>query len=207
MEYILKQANSGIDTGAVKKLAGEAGISFFLASILYARDIRSAEEAKRFLHPSKDQLNPPALFRDMADSVSLIKNIIAVGGRICIYGDYDVDGTAACAILYRTLKKIGADAECILPSRMEHGYGLSADAVEEMKGVFDLLITVDCGISNVAEIALAKKHGIKTIITDHHGCGHVCLTPTPYLMPNGREKAIPTGSCAVLEWHSSLRRR
>ncbi len=172
MEYILKQTNSEKDMANAGALSKALGISPVLARVLCARDIGSAEAAKDFLYPSREQLHSPRLFRHMADCVSLVKSTISQQGKICIYGDYDVDGTAGCAILFRTLKRMGADVECILPSRMEHGYGISMEAVEAMQG-YALLITVDCGISNVAEIEKAKGYGIRTIITDHHECGHV----------------------------------
>jgi single-stranded-DNA-specific exonuclease len=116
----------------------------------------------------------------MEDCVSLVKSVISQRGRICIYGDYDVDGTAGCAILFRTLKRMGANVECMIPSRMEHGYGLSVEAVEAMRG-YALLITVDCGISNTAEIEKAKGYGVRTIITDHHECGHA-LPAADYIL-------------------------
>ncbi|MDL2237253.1 single-stranded-DNA-specific exonuclease RecJ [Christensenellaceae bacterium OttesenSCG-928-K19] len=180
MKYILKQKQPNIEKTQVKKLAGELQVSLAFARVLCSRGIYSKKDAEAFLQPDKSQLNDPFLFCDMADSVSAIKNMISMQKRICIYGDYDVDGTAGCAILYMTLKKMGAKVQCILPSRTEHGYGLSMDAVENMVG-YAMLITLDCGITNVEEIKKAKDLGLKTIVTDHHECGPV-LPKADYIL-------------------------
>jgi single-stranded-DNA-specific exonuclease len=182
MEYILRQKNklNPQEEVELKALSQELSISLNLARILYGRGVRDAFEGRRFLKPERGQMHDPYLFRDMADSVSTIKNVISRKERICVYGDYDADGTVASAILYLTLKKMGADVECFLPSRMEHGYGLSIESIKKLRGI-RLLITVDCGISNVAEIEKAKNYGIHTIITDHHECGRI-LPAADYIL-------------------------
>ncbi len=185
MKYLLKQKNPQVDETAAIGLSRSLNIGVVLAKILCARGMADPAAAKLFLNPDKSQLNDPFLFADMADSVSLVKHTIAAGGRMLIYGDYDVDGTAGCAIMFHTLNKIGANVECMLPSRMEHGYGLSMEAVEQMAG-YDLLITVDCGITNVAEIDRARELGIKTIIADHHECG-AALPKADYIINAKRE--------------------
>ncbi len=185
MKYLLKQKNPDVDKTAAMALCRALNIGVVLARILCARGIDSPAAAKLFLHPDRAQLHDPLLFTNMADSVSLVKHTIASGGRIIVYGDYDVDGTAGCAIMYRTLKGMGADVTCTLPSRMEHGYGLSLDAVEQMAG-YDLLITVDCGITNVAEIDRARELGLRSIIADHHECGAV-LPRADYIINAKRE--------------------
>lgn len=185
MKYLLKQKNPQVDETAAIGLSRSLNIGVVLATILCARGMADPAAAKLFLNPDKSQLNDPFLFADMADSVSLVKHTIAAGGRTLIYGDYDVDGTAGCAIMFHTLNKIGANVECMLPSRMEHGYGLSMEAVEQMAG-YDLLITVDCGITNVAEIDRARELGIKSIIADHHECG-AALPKADYIINAKRE--------------------
>lgn len=173
MKYILRQKNSDVDSTVTQMLTKELHIGPTLAYILCARGICTVETAREFLHPNEEQLHSPHLFNNMEDSVSLIRHTINTGGRICIYGDYDVDGASGCAILYMALQRMNANVKCILPSRMEHGYGLSIEAVESMAGKFDLLITVDCGITNVTEIDRAAEVGIQTIVTDHHVCPSV----------------------------------
>lgn len=173
MKYVLKQKlQIEKDPALIGQLSRELSVSRLTAQLLCARGIATVEEARTFLNPDISQLNDPFLFRDMRDVVSMIKHTIAVKGRICIYGDYDADGTSACAILYQALKKMQAEVECFLPDRMEHGYGLSIESIDKLKGT-SLLITVDCGITNVAEIAHAHKLGMKTIVTDHHECPDV----------------------------------
>ncbi|WP_066647553.1 single-stranded-DNA-specific exonuclease RecJ [Christensenella timonensis] len=170
MRYVLKQKPQiSNDEAAIGKMSSALKISPLTARLLCARGITSVEAARLFLNPGVSQLNDPYLFRDMHDVVSMVRHTIAVKGKICVYGDYDADGTSACAILYQVLKKLQAKVECFLPDRMEHGYGLSSDSIEKLQGT-DLLITVDCGITNVAEIARAKELGMKTIVTDHHEC-------------------------------------
>lgn len=185
MKYLLKQKNPDVDEKTAIGLSRALNIGVVLARILCARGICTPAAAKLFLHPDKGQLNDPLLFTDMADSVSLVRHTIAAGGRMLIYGDYDVDGTAGCAIMFHTLKKLGANVECMLPSRMEHGYGLSLEAVEQMAG-YDLLITVDCGITNVAEIDRARELGLRSIIADHHECG-AALPKADYIINAKRE--------------------
>ncbi|MEG0251023.1 MAG: single-stranded-DNA-specific exonuclease RecJ [Christensenellaceae bacterium] len=173
MKYLLKhkpQVNH--EKQSIQLLSDELHISFLTASLLCARGIADIKTAHAFLHPDKSQIHDPFLFCAMRDVVSTIKNVISNKGKICIYGDYDVDGTSACAVLYKTLIQMGALVECFLPNRMEHGYGLGIENIRNLKGI-TLLITVDCGITNVEEIAAARELGMKTIITDHHECPHV----------------------------------
>lgn len=169
MEYLLKP-NVHLDEAQKKRsaaLATEFRLDSALSDILVARGIETRESARRFLSPEPADLLDPFLFRDMKKAVSLIGNAIAAGGRIWIHGDYDADGTSAAALLRRTLQKMGADVSCYIPSRTAHGYGVAMQTVEEMAGAA-LLITVDCGITSVAEVARARELGIRTIVTDHH---------------------------------------
>ncbi len=191
MKYVLKQKPQiSSDRTLVAELSKELGISQMTARLLCARGIVSVDAARSFLNPDETQLNDPFLFRDMNDVVSMIKHIIAVEGKICVYGDYDADGTSACAILYRTLQKMRAKVECFLPDRMEHGYGLSLGSIEKLKGT-DLLLTVDCGITNLAEIARAKELGMKTIVTDHHECPPVLPKADFIINPKCQGEAYP----------------
>lgn len=169
MEYILKP-NVHLEPDE-KELSRELASAFTLepvvSEILVARGVRTPEEARRFLSPQPEDLPDPFLFRDMKKAVSLIGNTVSSGGRIWIHGDYDADGTSAAAILYRVLRRVGADVSCHVPSRTAHGYGLAMETVEGMAGA-KLLITVDCGITCVNEVKRARELGIRTIITDHH---------------------------------------
>ncbi len=140
----------------------------WLSSLLAARGIRTEEEAARFMNPSLTDLHDPFLLPGMAETVNLLREAITAGKTILVYGDYDADGICAASILMEVLHEEGASLAYRIPSRHTEGYGLNADAVREIAGKAQLLITVDCGISNVAEVDLAKELGLTVIITDHH---------------------------------------
>ena len=139
-----------------------------MSSLLYARGIRTGEEAGKFLSPSLSDLHDPFLLPGMRETVSLLKEAISKGDTILVYGDYDADGVCAASILMETLHEEGASLAYRIPSRHTDGYGLHADAVREIAGRAKLLITVDCGVSNAEEVALAKELGLTVIVTDHH---------------------------------------
>lgn len=194
MRYILKRKPQlNTDPKAIEALRKELKLSRLTASLLCARGISDVRSARAFLSPSLEQLCDPFLFADMADAVSAVRHTISTKGRICIYGDYDADGISASAILYKTLSQMGARVEVFLPNRLEHGYGLSMENIENLKGI-DLLITVDCGITNVAEIARAKELGITTILTDHHECPYVLPKADYIINPKRAGEAYPFDS-------------
>ena len=145
-----------------------AGMPVWMSALLSARGIQSEEEANRFLSPSLDDLHDPLLMQDMAKAVHLIRQAIQGQEHIVVYGDYDADGVCASAIMLETLKELGGNVSVRIPSRHAEGYGLHEDAVREIASSARLLITVDCGISSVAEVALARQLGLRVIVTDHH---------------------------------------
>jgi single-stranded-DNA-specific exonuclease RecJ len=136
--------------------------------MLRSRGIRTEEEARRFLSPSPEDLHDPFLLPGMRETVALLRAAIARGDTILVYGDYDADGVCAASILLDVLHEEGASLAYRIPSRHSEGYGLNAAAVREIAEKARLLITVDCGISNVDEVALARELGLTVIITDHH---------------------------------------
>ena len=140
----------------------------WMSSLLFARGIKSEEEAEKYLSPSLSDLYDPFLLPGMDRTVSLLKAAIAAGDTIMVYGDYDADGVCAASILMETLHEEGASLAYRIPSRHTEGYGLHLDAVREIAEKAQLLITVDCGVSSVEEVALAKDLGLTVIITDHH---------------------------------------
>ena len=140
----------------------------WLSALLRARGIDTEEKADRFLNPSLSGLCDPFLLEGMEAAVRLIRGAIGAGERIMIFGDYDADGVCATSILLETLTEEGAQVSFRLPSRQADGYGLNESAVREIAAKASLLITVDCGISNHAEVALAKSLGLTVIVTDHH---------------------------------------
>ena len=144
------------------------GLEPWLSDLLAIRGIDTPEKADRFLNPRPEDLNDPFLLQDMAKIIALLKEAIARKARIMVWGDYDADGICAASILTETLRDEGADVSWRLPSRHTEGYGLNENAVREIAETHDLLITVDCGISNAGEVALAKSLGLTVIVTDHH---------------------------------------
>lgn len=147
------------------------GMPPLLHRLLVGRGIASAEEADRFLNPDGRSLIDPMRLSGMAAAVARIRAAMAAGETICVYGDYDVDGVCASAILSGWLAEAGADARVYLPSRHSEGYGLNEAAVRQIAGWAKLLVTVDCGVTSAALVALAKELGLDAVVTDHHQPG------------------------------------
>lgn len=144
------------------------GLPPVIAALLAARGVATAEEAQAFLHPDESQLHDPFRMANMPAAVEIIRQAVAAGQRVVIYGDYDCDGVCASVILLEALQSLGAQAEIYIPSRKDEGYGLNCDAVRQLAKNHQLLITVDCGITSVEEVALARELGMTVIVTDHH---------------------------------------
>lgn len=155
------------DAEKISQLSATLGVTELTAKILLHRGITEVEDAKNFLNPENAQFFDPFLMKGMTDAVDRIGAAIDGGEKICVYGDYDVDGVSASTILIRTLKRLGAEVQGYIPERSE-GYGLNIPALEKISsdGV-TLLISVDCGISNEKEIA-AVCNKLDVIVTDHH---------------------------------------
>ncbi|MFA4916585.1 MAG: single-stranded-DNA-specific exonuclease RecJ [Syntrophales bacterium] len=149
-------------------LVRELGISPIVSQILTNRDISSPDEARKYLSPSLSDLHNPFMMKDMQKGVRRVIKAIYRGEKIFIYGDYDADGITSVVVLLRFLKDIIDTADYYIPDRTE-GYGLNRNAIDKMKsdGV-NLIITVDCGVSDIEEISYAQTIGIDTIILDHH---------------------------------------
>ena len=144
-------------------------------NILQSRGITGDDNIERFLNPSiKEYMPDPFVLRDMDKATKIIADSICAHDKIAIYGDYDVDGITSTAIFVKYLKGLGCDVEWHLPTREGEGYGLNIGAIEQIAadGV-KLLITVDCGISGIEEVARAKELGIKVVVTDHHSPDNV----------------------------------
>lgn len=145
-----------------------SGYPKWLSQLLWLRGIDDPEKARRFLEPELSQLHDPYLMQDMDKAVNLIKKAVRLGHPVCVYGDYDVDGVCATSILYETLKAMGAQVRYYIPSRHGEGYGLNLEAVEAIAKDSKLLLTVDCGITNIREVERAKALGLTVVVTDHH---------------------------------------
>ncbi|HET9074605.1 MAG TPA: single-stranded-DNA-specific exonuclease RecJ, partial [Solirubrobacteraceae bacterium] len=156
-----------VDPGTVIRLERALGVSHVMAQILVRRGLADPEAAAAFLSPT--ERFAPDQFTGIDGAVALVHEHIRRGSRIVVHGDYDVDGVCATAVLVRALRALGADTGFFLPSRAEDGYGLAAATVERLAGRgTGLLITVDCGITAVEEVAHARQSGMDVIVTDHH---------------------------------------
>jgi single-stranded-DNA-specific exonuclease len=153
--------------GDAHVLAKELAIHPVTASILVRRGHDTPQAARSFL--DGDERHDPLLMPGLRDAVATLLRHVERGSRIVIHGDYDVDGVCSTAVLARALRRLGAAPVCELPSRFDEGYGLSAAGVERQAAAgTDLLVTVDCGITAVDEVARARALGVEVLITDHH---------------------------------------
>lgn len=154
---------------AAKALAADVGIHPALGKLLLDRGVTSTLEAKRFFRPQLTELLDPFLFRDMRVAVDRLNMALGRKERILVYGDYDVDGCTAVALVYRFLQQFTTNIDFYIPDRYEEGYGVSMQGVDyaHETGV-GLIIVLDCGIKANEEIAYAKSLGIDFIICDHH---------------------------------------
>lgn len=182
-------------------LLDEAGGDELTARLLASRGVKTPEEARRFLYPDETHLLDPLGFEQMEKAAKMVQDAVASKRPIYIHGDYDADGTSGCAILYLALKKMGTEATVIIPSRTGQGYGLSDEAIDGMTDGA-LLITVDCGISNVSQISQARSRGIDVILTDHHTCPEELPDATCILNPKrpGETYGNPNLCGAAVAW-------
>jgi single-stranded-DNA-specific exonuclease len=171
-------------------LAGALGLSETTASVLVRRGYADPVEAQAFLDAAVPEHDPFRL-GDMEAACAAIRAAIAGGKPICVHGDYDVDGICATALAVGVLRELGAEVSWHLPSRFEEGYGLSGETLTRLAGgETGLVLTVDCGITAVEEVAHAKKLGLEVVITDHHrpgdqlpDCPVVATRPSGYPFP------------------------
>ena len=152
-----------------RELANELGISPILGKFLLDRNIRSVSEAKRFFRPQLSDLHDPFLYTDMDVAVDRLNQALGHKERILVYGDYDVDGCTAVALVYKFIQQYYSNIDYYIPDRYEEGYGVSYKGVDYAyeTGV-KLIIVLDCGIKAIDEITYAKEKGIDFIICDHH---------------------------------------
>ena len=157
------------DIAVVKQLAGALGVSESLANLMVQRNITSADEAKAFFIPSLDYLHDPFLMKDMNIAVDRISTAIKKNERILVYGDYDVDGTTAVALMYSFLKDQYSNVEYYIPDRYKEGYGVSFQGLDfAYQSNCKVVITLDCGIKAVEKVKYARTKGLDVIICDHH---------------------------------------
>jgi single-stranded-DNA-specific exonuclease len=179
-----------LEVRTARALARELGVSETTASVLTRRGYSDPREARSFLEAASPGYDP-FLLGDVREACERIRAAVAAGTRICVHGDYDVDGICATAVAVLYLRELGADVRWHLPSRFEEGYGVSSDTLGRLaeEGV-GLVLTVDCGITAVDEVADARRHGLEVIVTDHHrpaevlpDCPIVATRPSNYPFP------------------------
>ncbi|HYI74622.1 MAG TPA: single-stranded-DNA-specific exonuclease RecJ, partial [Gaiellaceae bacterium] len=206
---------ASVDAPAVATLARELDVSEITASVLVRRGYDEPDAARRFLDadlPGHD----PFLLGDMATAVERIRAAIREGRKICVHGDYDVDGICATALAILYLRELGADVDWHLPSRFEEGYGVSRETLGRLAddGV-GLVLTVDCGITAVEEVAEAKRRGLELVVTDHHrpgatlpDCPIVATRPSGYPFPElcGTGVVHKLGEALLGTEHPAVRR-
>ena len=155
----------------IEEISKKYNLNKLLATILVNRKIEE-NQIETYLNPNRKNFHDPFLMPDMEVAVNRILKAMENKEKIIIYGDYDVDGITSITVLKSFLKDRGIEVDQYIPNRLEDGYGLNNPAVKKIaEQGYDLMITVDCGISGIEEIKYANSLGIETIVTDHHEVG------------------------------------
>jgi len=196
-------------------LAGQLDVSETTARVLVRRGYDDPEAAKAFL-AGEPPGHDPFLLGDMAGAVETIRRAITDGKRICVHGDYDADGICATALAVLILRELGAEVEWHLPSRFEEGYGVQRETLARLtEEGCGLVLTVDCGITAVEEIAEARAQGLEVVVTDHHrpgetlpDCPVVATRPSDYPFPElcGTGVVYKLGEALLGPGHEALTR-
>jgi single-stranded-DNA-specific exonuclease len=182
----------------VRAVAGDLGLSEPVAVTLVRRGYNTPDLARAFL--AADETHPPSAFGGIEPIVEQVRTAIEAGARITVHGDFDVDGVCATSVMVSTLRELGADCDWLIPDRIKDGYGVNAANVERLAGRgTKLLITVDCGITAVEQVRLARELGIETIVTDHHQAGAE-LPDCPILHPEISEYPFPSLCGTAVAW-------
>jgi len=173
-------------------LSKEFGIYPIISQILVNRGIRDIETARRYLYPTLKDLHSPFLMQDMKKGVSRLLKAIHEKEEIVIYGDYDADGITSVVILFKFIKEITPNINYYIPDRINEGYGLNIQAIDKFKkDNVKLIITVDCGISDVEQIDYARSLGIDTIVLDHHEISGPLPQAAASINPNREDCQFP----------------
>lgn len=159
------------DRDVVKGIAGQLSVPPLMAHLLANRGVTDVAAARRFLSSSLSDLNDPFLLKGMPEAVERLWAARQRGETVCVYGDYDVDGVTATALLVSFFRAVGIHCFSHIPNRLEDGYGLSAEGLRKVADRARVVVTVDCGVSAVAEAQLCASLGLDLIITDHHTPG------------------------------------
>lgn len=192
-KWLLKE----FDKERVLEISKKFKISPLTAIILYNRGIRNDDEIEKFLSKDLSVMYDPFLMCDMDKAVGRILAAKDGGEKITIYGDYDVDGITAIAILYKHLSEMGISVDYYIPDRMQEGYGVNRDALDKIKAAGTaLIITVDTGITAVEECEYAREIGLDVIVTDHHECKEIIPDVYAAIDPKRKDCGYPFKSLA-----------
>ncbi len=173
-----------IDESLRSQVAGEASCSHQVSALLLSRGIKDSEQARQFLHPRLMQLLDPEMLPDINKAAERINKAIGSDEKICIFGDYDVDGISSTCLLLNFFKLVEKEVAYRLPNRFKGGYGLNLDMIREFAGDgITLLITVDNGSSSKEEIDLAAELGMDVVVCDHHQPSDDLPTPVAHINP------------------------
>lgn len=185
------------DEHVVKHLSESIGCSNTVSRLLVNRGLQSTSLARGFLNPTSSCVHDPFLLCDMKKAVETIADFISKGKKICIYGDYDVDGITSVSVLYQFLKNFTEKVGYYIPDRFSQGYGVNDGAIDKIYAQnYDLIITVDTGISAVKEVEYANKLGITVVITDHHECQEVLPKAIAVVNPKRKDNTYPFSKLA-----------
>jgi single-stranded-DNA-specific exonuclease len=183
------------DPAAIERLAMALGVSPIVAQLLLNRRLDVPDAARRFLSAPLAGLHEPELLPGVPEAAQRLLAAVREGRRICVYGDYDVDGVTGTAILLQVLRLLDAKVEFHVPHRLEEGYGLNAETLGRIaQAGVQLVVTVDCGIASCAEAEEARRLGIELIITDHHEPKERLPEASVLVHPRLRNGAYPFGS-------------
>ncbi len=181
-----------VDRSVIGLLSLQLGVKPLLSRILYLRGIKNWEQAKDFFRPELSQLHDPFLMNGMDVAINRIELAIANNEKILIYGDYDVDGTTAVALVYSFFKSHYANLEFYIPDRYSEGYGISFKGIDYAKeNNFKLIIALDCGIKSIDKIDYANEKGVDFIICDHHLPGETVPNAVAVLDPKMESSKYP----------------
>ncbi|MBR6562685.1 MAG: single-stranded-DNA-specific exonuclease RecJ [Clostridia bacterium] len=186
-EWLVRENDEALSS----RVARECSLLPLTAKILVNRGLTERDEINAFLDKDTMPIHDPFLLADMDKAVARIEKAIAEKQRVCIYGDYDVDGVTSTVMLYQYLCSRGLECEYFIPERISEGYGLSLPVIEKMKGRVDLIITVDTGVTAVAEAEYAKSVGIDMVITDHHSCRETLPNAVAVVNPHREDSVYP----------------
>lgn len=177
-----------------EKLTNELGISPTLCKLLVQRGIHTMEEAKSFFRPQMAHLHNPFLLNDMDKAVERLNKAMGKKEKILIYGDYDVDGTTAVALVYKFLQQFYSNIDFYIPDRYNEGYGISYKGIDfAAENGFSLIIVLDCGIKAIEKVKYAKEKGVDFIICDHHTPDETLPDAVAVLDPKRIDSTYPYG--------------